>query len=342
MPLDVIITRDFDHLSEVAARFLLDDIRDALARKPKYVVGFATGNTPTGLYKHLAKSANDGDFDSSKVVSFNLDEYVGLPGENPQQRTLHPQSYTFFMVQELFGLLRKKFAEMNVPWGILVDQERLAAEMEAHREDWTMLGTEAGHAIVISKSARSEYLTWIREKILEAYERKIEKAGGIDLQVVGVGQKGHVGFHEAGIPFDGNTMLLVKLDENTIANAARDGHFVDREKSPSYAVSMGAPLIFRARTVMLMANGSRKADVVAESLLREPDCAVPISYGQTYVRQGGRLLYVLDKVAAARVLQEADAITRRGARIRDISGEGASVRVEDLRFSRDPKTGLMG
>ncbi|MFH0953579.1 MAG: glucosamine-6-phosphate deaminase [Verrucomicrobiota bacterium] len=342
MPCEVIVTRDFDHMSEVAARFLLDDLRDTLARKPKYVVGFATGNTPTGFYKHLAKSGNDGAFDPSRVVSFNLDEYVGLPGENPQQRTLHPQSYTFFMVQELFGLLRKKFAETNVPWGILIDQERLAAELEAHREDWTMQGTKAAHAIVISTSARSPYLRWIREKILVAYERKIENAGGIDLQVVGVGQRGHVGFHEAGIPFDSNTMLLVKLDENTIANAIQDGHFASRERSPAYAVSMGAPLIFRARTVMLMANGSRKAEVVAESLLREPDCAIPISYGQTYARQGGRLLYVLDKVAAARVLQEADAITRRGALIRDISGQGASVRVEDLRFSRDPKTGLMG
>jgi glucosamine-6-phosphate deaminase len=108
MSLKVIITRDFDHMSEVAARLLVQDIRTRLAQKRTYVAGFATGNTPTGLYKHLAKSANAGEFDPSSVASFNLDEYVGLPGENSQQRALHPQSYSFFMIQELFALLQNK------------------------------------------------------------------------------------------------------------------------------------------------------------------------------------------------------------------------------------------
>ena len=342
MPLKVIVTRDFDHMSEVAVRLLVEDIRLKLGRKGRCVLGLATGNTPTGLYKHLAKSANAGEFDPSKMVSFNLDEYVGLPGENPQQRALHMQSYSFFMVQELFGLMRKKPAEMNVPWGTLVNPQRLVQELQANPGDWALQGGGAGQAIVIHRAAQAEYLRWIRNDLLDAYERRIEAAGGIDLQVMGVGQKGHVGFHEAGISFDTGSMLLVKLDDNTVANAVADGHFASIQESPPYAISMGVQLIFRARTVLLLAHGARKAKVMVESLLREPDCSVPVSYGQVYAGKGGRLVYVLDEVAAAGILERADDVRRRGVEIEDIRERSASVRVKDLCFSRDEVTGLMG
>lgn len=317
MPLRIVVTRDFDHMSEEASRFLVKEVREGLAKKGKYVLGLATGNTPTGLYKLLAKTANADEFDAGKVSSFNLDEYVGLPGENAQQRALHPESYSYFMIQELFGLLRRKFAETSVPWGTLVDQARLMSEMKSHPGDWAFEGRDAGKAIVIGKAARSEYLRWVREEILDAYERKIEKAGGIDLHVIGVGQKGHVGFHEAGIPFKGRSMLLVKLDDNTIDNAVKDGHFSVREQSPQYAISMGAELIFKARTVLLLANGARKADTLHRALVQEPDCAVPVSYGQTYAKQGGNLVCILDRAAAAGLLKDAEAIRRKGVEIEE-------------------------
>ena len=69
------------------------------------MLGLATGNSPTGLYKHLAEAFNEGRIDAGRVRSFNLDEYVGLPGENAQQRCLHRESYSYFMIQQLFGLL---------------------------------------------------------------------------------------------------------------------------------------------------------------------------------------------------------------------------------------------
>ncbi len=338
----VIIARDFDHMSEIASNTLIDDIGETLSRKGGYVLGLATGNTPTGLYKHLAKAANGGRFDSSGIRSFNLDEYVGLPGENAQQRALHPESYSFFMVQELFSLLQKKFAETNVPWGTLVDQDRLAKEMKTGPSDWKMAGRDAGKAVVIEAGARSEYLRWVREQVLDAYERKIERVGGIDLHVIGVGQRGHVGFHEAGIPFEGNSMLLVKLDDNTVENAVKDGHFATRAESPEYAVSMGAALIFKARTVLLMASGRRKADTMLKAMRMEPDCSVPVSYGQTYSKNGGRLVCVLDKAAAAGVLANLAAVKQRGIEVEDVSGQSASVKVQDLCFCRNPDTGLMG
>jgi len=336
MPFKVIVTKDFDHMSEVAAQIVVKDIKDTLNNRDNYVLGLATGNTPTGLYKHFAKAANAGEFDCSRIQSFNLDEYIGLPGENAQQRTLHPESYGFFMMQELFGLLQEKFKETSVPWGTLVDQERLLAELEASPGDWEEQGADKGRAIVIKTDAQSEYLAWIRDEILDAYRKKIERGGGIDLQVVGVGGRGHVAFHESGIPFEGNKMLLVKLDENTVANAVQDGHFPSKEQSPWYAISMGTELVYSAKTVVLLANGDRKADPVAESLLNDPTPLVPISYGQISSGKGGNMIYVIDKAAAKKILENANRIKQRRVDIEDISDRAASKKVEDLVFFWKP------
>ena len=313
----VLITRDFDHMSAVAAEFIQTNIVRTLAARGSHVLGLATGCSPTGVYRRLAQAANEGRFDASKIRSFNLDEYVGLPGENAQARALHPESYTFFMIQELFGLLKTKFGETNVPWGCLVEQDRLVAELKAHPGDWREQGADKGKAIVIDPQAESEYLRWVRTEILDAYERKIRRAGGIDLHIVGVGGRGHVAFHEAGIPFAGNRMLLVKLDENTVENAVADGHFARKEDSPRYAISMGAELVYQARCVVLLASGQRKAEPVATSLAEEPTDAVPISHGQLHARSGGEMLYVIDREAAAGVLARRAEIEKRGITIEE-------------------------
>jgi len=336
VPFKVIVTRDYDHMSEVAARVVADDIRRGLQEKDRFVLGLATGNSPTGLYKHFAKSANNGLFDSSKIESFNLDEYVGLPGENAQQRALHPESYSFFMIQELFGLLQDKFGAANVPWGTLIDQDMLVQALHDHPGDWEEQGTDKGKAIVISRNAASEYLRWVRKEILDTYAEKIKGNGGIDLHIIGVGGKGHVAFHESGIPFEGNEMLLVRLDDNTVANAVEDGHFESIEESPRYAVSMGAELVYQARTVVLLANGGRKAEPVAASLFNDPTPLIPISYGQIFARSGGRMTYVIDRAAAEHLVDHIDELTARGIELEDISDQEPDTRVSDLTFARDP------
>ncbi len=320
MPCKVIITRDFEHMSAVGADIVAGSIRKVLNRRDRFVLGLATGNTPTGLYKHLAKAASGGAFTAAKITSFNLDEYIGLPGENAQQRALHPESYSFFMIRELFGLLRENFRATYVPWGALIDQERLEAELDAYHGDWEKQGADKGKAIVIRPDAASDYLRWIRNDILTAYERKIAAAGGIDLHIIGVGGRGHVAFHEAGIPFAGNRMLLVQLDDNTIDNAVADGHFPHREESPRFAVSMGAELVYEAKEVLLLANGKRKAEPVAASLLGDVNDQVPISYGKVLADRGGEMIYVLDREAATNVLAQADRIKSRNVEIEDLTG----------------------
>lgn len=341
MSFKVIVTRDFDHMSEIAARLVVEDIAAGLSRSPHYNLGLATGNTPTGLYKHLAKAANGGAFQSSRVRSFNLDEYVGLPGDNAQQRTLHRESYSYFMVQELFGLMASKFSETSLPWGALIEQDVMERELAGHPADWEEQGTDKGKAVVIGRDATSDYLRWIRRDILDGYERKIEDAGGIDLHVVGVGGRGHVAFHEAGIPFESNRMLLVKLDENTIANAVSDGHFASRSESPHYAISMGAELVYRAKTVLLLANGPRKAGPVAESLLGDVTSDIPISYSHRYHQWGGCMIYVLDRESARHLQGQEEALRKRGISLQDISDGGASRTVSDIGFFRDPGTGTL-
>ena len=320
MPVRVIVTKDFDHMSAVAAGLVVNTIARVRRAGREAVLGLATGNTPTGLYRLLAKAANAGEFDSARVRSFNLDEYIGLPGENAQQRVLHPESYAYFMIQEFFSLLRKKFSETCVPYGALIEQEKLESELKRHPDDWTAEGRSAGRSIVIKASARSQYLAWIRREIQQAYERKIESAGGIDLQVIGVGGRGHVAFHEAGIPFEGSRVLVVQLDENTIGNAVADGHFTIERDSPRFAVSMGAELVYEARTVVLLASGERKRAPVARSLLEGVSTDVPISYGQRYGGKGGNLVCVVDAVAGADLVASGPALAAKGIDLEDLRG----------------------
>jgi glucosamine-6-phosphate deaminase len=306
-------------MSDVASGIVIKKSIELLKRKKEIALGLATGNSPTGLYKHLAKAVNEGRLDAGRIRSFNLDEYVGLPGNNIQQRVMHPESYAYFMIQELFGHLNKKFIETRVPYGSLIDQKMLIRELKDNKSDWEFKGTDAGKSIAIKAKAQSPYLAWIRKDILDGYVRKIKAAGGIDLQIIGVGGRGHVAFHESGIPFQGSSMLLVKLDDNTIANAVADGHFKTKADSPQYAISMGAELVYKAKTVVLVANGARKTESVTRSILGNMTPEIPISYGQAYSQKGGELIYVLDRIAAQGLLENTSALKIRGVILKNLA-----------------------
>lgn len=319
MPQTVIITRDFDHMSTIAAELIQTRIAQTLRQQETFTLGLATGNSPTGVYRRLAQAFNARTLEAERIRTINLDEYVGLPGCNAQERALHSESYTFFMIQELFGLLQPKFAATHVPWGCLIDEDRLVRELEAHPGDWHAQGNDKGQAIVIRPDAASDYLRWVHTDILDAYERLIHDAGGIDLHLIGVGGRGHVAFHEVGIPFEDNRMLLVRLDDNTLNNALSDGHFLARPEKPRYAISMGAELVYQAPCVVLLASGLRKADSIAASLLDEPSPAIPISYGQLHAQRGGDMIYVIDRDAGGGVREQRAAIEARGIVVQDLA-----------------------
>lgn len=317
MPITVYVTRDFEQMSDVAAQLVEAALSALQELKPQVVLGLATGNSPTGMYRHLARAANEGRLNSAAWKSFNLDEYIGLPGVNAQQRASHPESYTFFMIESLFGLLKRKPSEAYVPWGTLVEQRELLDALESNPSDWELKGQSKGKAVVIREDARSEYLQWVRRELLLPYTREIERSGGIDLQVLGVGGKGHVAFHESGIPFDVKGLLLVELDRVTQEHAVSDGHFPSLDDCPRYALSMSVDLAFQARSTLILANGSRKTEAISCCLLEPPTAEVPLSYVQTYADRGGEAILVLDEAAAAGLLAVSGTLAERGIELLD-------------------------
>lgn len=312
------ITEDFERMSEAAARLLLPKMRQAtIDRKVMFNLGLATGNSPTGLYKRLAERQDL--FDARKVRTFNLDEYVGLPGETASSRVIHPESYAYFMVKNLFGRLEPGFAETHVPPGTEIDQVRLEEALEKNQVYVKYDGKGKGKAIVISAQCTDPYLCWVRDQLLGNYFTDIKRAGGIDTWVVGIGGRAHIAFHESGISYEQPT-LLVKLDPNTIENAVKDGHFPSVEESPRYALSMGAQGIVNvAKNVFLFANGERKTDPIAESLLGPISEDVPASILQKYIgTRYDSAIYVLDEVAAGGILGKERVLRDKGILVRDI------------------------
>ncbi|AUF83781.1 glucosamine-6-phosphate deaminase [Mesoplasma syrphidae] len=93
----------------------------------------------------------------------------------------------------------------------------------------------------------------------EQYDNSIESAGGIDLQLLGLGVNGHVGFNEPGTSFDSKT-AVVDLAQSTISSNSR--FFSTKEEVPTQAVSMGLASIMNAKEILLIATGSNKAEAV--------------------------------------------------------------------------------
>lgn len=91
------------------------------------------------------------------------------------------------------------------------------------------------------------------------YEEEIRKAGGIDLQLLGIGQNGHIGFNEPGSPLDGRAHV-VELAASTIA-ASRSA-FPKGEEVPRQAVTIGVATILEARSILLLATGASKAEAI--------------------------------------------------------------------------------
>ena len=94
--------------------------------------------------------------------------------------------------------------------------------------------------------------------------------------------------------------------------------------------------------MLLLANGGRKAGPVAESLLKDPSPLVPISYGQAFSENGGDMIYVIDREAAAHIIDCGDELERRNIQVENIGDSEAMQRVEDLQFSRNPESCLLG
>jgi glucosamine-6-phosphate deaminase len=129
------------------------------------------------------------------------------------------------------------------------------------------------------------------EEYCERYEHKIHQAGGIDLQILGIGRTGHIGFNEPGSTRHSRTRLTT-LDPVTRRDAA--GGFFGEENVPHQAITMGVGTILEARKVILMAFGEHKAPVVQKAVEEEMTDAVAASYLQKHPDT----VFLLDQAAA--------------------------------------------
>ena len=113
----------------------------------------------------------------------------------------------------------------------------------------------------------------------EAYDKMIEDLGGIDLQLLGIGLDGHIGFNEPDSVFTAATHEVV-LDESTIKANAR--FFKNEDEVPKKAITMGMMSIMKAKKVLLIANGKAKKDIINKAFYGAVDPMVPASILQLH------------------------------------------------------------
>jgi glucosamine-6-phosphate deaminase len=207
------ITQDYDDLSSRAAQIVAKE----LLRKPDLVLGLATGNTPLGLYRELIRLHSSEKLDFSRVITFNLDEYLGLSSN-------HPQSFYHYIHTNFLNHVNIDRRNIHVPDG----------------------------------SIRQNFEEYCRQ-----YEARIRQAGGIDLQILGIGKTGHIGFNEPTSSLASRTRLKT-LAEITIRENQKT--FGDKEQVPPCAITMGIGTILESRRILLLASGSSKAEAVAKAI----------------------------------------------------------------------------
>jgi glucosamine-6-phosphate deaminase len=114
------------------------------------------------------------------------------------------------------------------------------------------------------------------KKECEQYDQAIDDAGGIDLQILGIGINGHIGFNEPGSSPEGRT-TVVQLEESTVQANSR--FFDSVENVPQQAISVGIGTILeKCKKIILLANGEEKAQAIKNMVDQEPNMANPASY----------------------------------------------------------------
>jgi len=211
------------------------------------VLGLATGSTPLGLYQKWIERYRSGQISFKNIVSFNLDEYCGVPPEDPQ-------SYHYFMQENLFKHIDILPQNTHIP------------------------KTDCGD---LPASA-------------ESYELAIAQAGGIDLQILGIGSEGHIGFNELGSSLSSATRVKT-LTQKTRNDNAR--FFASMEQVPRMAITMGLGTIMNARAILLLATGSHKAETIRDTVEGPVTAMVPASILQFHPNA----TLVIDRAAASKL-----------------------------------------
>jgi len=243
----VVLAANHEELHREAGRI----VGNAVRQNPAIRLGLATGNTMIGLYRELARLHREDSLDFSRVVTFNLDEYLGIS-------PTHPHSFHHFMLENFFSRVNIDPRNVHIP-------------------DVTITG---------------DY-----EKYCASYEEDIQRAGGIDLQILGICRNGHIGFNEPTSSFASKTRLKV-LSKATVDDNRK--FFSAGETVPRCAITMGIGTILATKRVLMLATGSAKAAAVAHAIEGPITSSVTASALQLHADATA----ILDEEAAVQLKQK--------------------------------------
>ncbi|KAI4673659.1 Glucosamine-6-phosphate isomerase 1 [Alternaria novae-zelandiae] len=207
----LIIRDDPRAASQYIADYVIERI-NTFAPTPErpFVLGLPTGSSPVLIYEHLVQRHKAGQVSFRNVVTFNMDEYVGIPRD-------HPESYHSFMYKHFFSHVDVKPENINILNGNAPD-----LEVECHD-----------------------------------YEEKIQRAGGIELFLGGIGPDGHIAFNEPGSSLKSRTRVKTLAYDTILANSRFFGNNLDQV--PKMALTVGVQTVLDAREVVIIITGAHKA-----------------------------------------------------------------------------------
>ncbi|MCG9479502.1 MAG: glucosamine-6-phosphate deaminase [Actinomycetia bacterium] len=221
--MELIITSDYASMNRKAA----DTISATIKEKPNCVLGLATGSTPVGTYKELVKRNQQHQIDFSQVITFNLDEYIGI-GIDLSKPYSQDQSYARFMHEQLFSHINIKRENIHMPDGTAENLEKHCSDYEQKIKqmkgiDLQLLGIGANGHIAFNEpgsslASRTRIQPLDPKTLNDNYEKFYKKAG------------------------------------------------IKKEDMPHYAFTMGVGTILESRHALLLGSGKNKAKAVAEAI----------------------------------------------------------------------------
>ena len=207
----LVIQKDYDRVSRWTAMYIADKINTFKEDRP-FVLGLPTGSSPLGVYGEFIKMHKEGKLSFKNVRTFNMDEYIGLSED-------HPQSYRYFMMENLF-----------------------------HHID-----IESPHIHILNGMAEDP------EKECKLYEEAIAAEGGIDLFLGGMGSDGHIAFNEPGSSLTSRTRIKTLTEETKSANARFFGGDTAKVPSTALTVGVGTVMDARKVMIIVSGRNKARA-----------------------------------------------------------------------------------
>ena len=207
----LIIQANHEKASLWAANYIADKINCANKEKP-FILGLPTGSSPLSIYRNFIKMHNEKKLSFKNVHTYNMDEYIGLSAD-------HPQSYHYFMMENLF---------------IHIDIDK----KNVH---------------ILDGMAKEP------EKECKLYEEAIKAEGGIDLFLGGMGGDGHIAFNEPGSSLASRTRIKTLTEDTKAANARFFDGDPNKVPSTALTVGVGTVMDAREVVIIVSGRSKARA-----------------------------------------------------------------------------------